>query len=331
MSERISIGTIGSGGIARAHISAMKGNDKLKLAAVMDVDYGRADAVAKENNAKAYGDLDDMLADSDVDAVIVCSPHNIHGEQVVASAKAGKHVLVEKPMALTLKECDDMIKACESAGKILMVGQVMRHYPVNRAIKKMIAEGKIGDVGHLIRRRYGYFDTLQPGTVYGRWYLDLKIGGICVLYCFGPHEYDILHWYLDSPIVEVYAQGTESTELYKGQKDSYTSIMKHKNGAVSVLSQTVVSHVGAHDQFIMGSKGSMFLSGDKLLMNGEEVAIEGSSGQGMQIQINDFAECCLTGRQPDASGRSVRHTMAVIEATKQSAEWNKPVLVSEFD
>ena len=331
MADKISVGTIGAGGIARAHIAAMKGIDNIRLSAVMDVDFSRAEEVARENKAKAYGNLDDLLADSDVDAVIVCSPHNVHGEQVVASAKAGKHVLVEKPMALTLKECDDMIQACESAGKILMVGQVMRHFPVNKAIKKMIAEGEIGDVGHMIRRRYSYFNTLLPGAVYGRWYLDLKIGGICVLYCFGPHEYDILHWYLDSPIVEVYSQGTESTELYKGQKDSYTSVMKHKNGAVSVLTQTVVSHVGAHDQFIIGSKGSMFQSGDKLLLNGKEVAVEGSSSQGMQLQLKEFAECCLTGRQPDANGRSVRHTMAVIESAKQSAERNKPVLVSEFE
>jgi predicted dehydrogenase len=331
MDDILRIGTIGSGGIAKAHIQAMRGNKNVKLTAVMDTIYERAEAVANEFGGKAYANLDDLLGDPDVDAVIVCSPHIYHGEQVVASAKAGKHVLVEKPMALTLKECDDMINACEEANRILMVGQVMRCYPINRLIKKMIADGEIGNIGHLIRRRYSYFDTTQPGTVYGRWYLDLEIGGICVLYCFGPHEYDILHWYMDSPVIEVYAQGTESTELYKGQKDSYTSIMKHANGAVSVLSQTVVSHVGAHDQFIIGSKGSMFQSGDKLLMNGQEVAVNGSSGQGMQIQINDFAESCLTGKVPDASGRSVRHSMAIIEATKQSAERNKPVLVAEFD
>lgn len=331
MRDILRVGIIGAGGIARAHLQAMKGNEIIKFIGITDVDYSRAESVAKDYEGKPYKNLDDLLVDSEIDAVIVCSPHIFHGDQVVASAKAGKHVFVEKPMALTLKECDDMINACESEDRILMVGQVMRYYPVNRLIKKMIAEGEIGNVGHLIRRRYSYFDTTQPGTVYGRWYLDLKIGGICVLYCFGPHEYDILHWYMDSPVVEVYAQGTESTELYKGQKDSYTSIMKHKNGATSVLSQTVVSHVSAHDQFIMGSKGSMFLAGDKLLMNGNEVAVEGSSGQGMQIQINEFAECCLTGRMPDANGRSVRHSMAIIEATKQSAERNKPVLVAEFD
>jgi len=331
MNDVLSVGIIGSGGIARSHIQAIKENDNIRLAAVMDVDPNRAESLAKDNNVRAYARVDALLNDPEVEAVHVCTPHVFHGEHAIASAKARKHVLVEKPMALTLKECDEMIQACEVEGKILMVGQVMRYGPMNRTIKKMITEGAIGDVGHLMRRRYSYFDTTQPGSPYGRWYLDLKIGGICVLYGFGSHEYDILHWYMDSPVVEVYSQGSASTELYKGQKDSYTSIMKHKNGAVSVLSQTVVSHVGASDQYIIGSKGSMFLSGDKLFMNGNEVSIEGSSGEGMRRQINEFADCCIKGHQPDANGRSVRHTMAVIESAKQSAERNEPVLVSEFD
>jgi len=75
----------------------------------------------------------------------------------------------------------------------------------------------------------------------------------------------------------------------------------------------------------------MFLSGDKLLLNGNEVSIEGSSNEGMRRQIHEFANRCLKGRQPDANGRSVRHTMAVIESAKQSAERNEPVLVSEFE
>ena len=131
-------------------------------------------------------------------------------------------------------------------------------------------------------------------------------------------------------MVEVFSRGTESTELYHGQKDSYTTLMTHANGAVSLLSQTVVSHTGAHDQYIIGSKGSMLMSGSKLLLNGKEVSVEGTSGEGMLNQIREFAECCMEGREPDASGRSVRHTMAVIEAAKESAERNKVVQISEF-
>lgn len=331
MGNVLSVGIIGAGGIAHSHMRAIEQNDNIRLAAIMDIDTDRLEAAQKRFGGRTYTKLEDILKDPEVEAVHVCTPHNVHGEHVVAAAKAGKHVLVEKPMALTLQECDQMIEAAEEAGKILMVGQVMRYYPVNRKIKQLISEGVIGKVGHLIRRRYSYFDTSKPGSGNAGWYMDLEIGGICVLYCFGPHEYDILHWYMDSPVKQVYAQGTESTEIYKGQKDSYTALMTHENGAVSVLSQSVVCHFGAHDQYIIGSNGSLFLSADKLMVNGQEVQVDGSSAEGMKFQIHEFAKCCLEGCQPDANGRSVRHSMAVIEAAKQSAERNEPVLVAEFE
>ena len=331
MSDVLSVGVIGAGGIARSHMNAIEANDNIRLVAVMDVDTDRAGAVAKEFGASAYTDLEPLLADAQVEAVHVCTPHYLHADQVVAAAEAGKHVLVEKPMALTLADCDRMIDACDRAGKILMVGQVMRYYPVNRLIRNMLANGEIGQVGHLIRRRYSFFNPTPAGSDSRHWYLDLEMGGNCVLYCFGPHEYDILHWYLNSPVTQVYAQGSESTDLYRGQKDSYTTMMTHENGAVSVLSQTVVCHTGAHDQYIVGSTGSMMLAGDKLTVNGQEVSAEGSSREGMPNQIREFADCCLENREPDASGHSVRHSMAVIEAAKLSAERNTPVQMSELE
>ena len=330
MGEVLSVGVIGTGGIAQSHMRAIEANDNIRLVAAMDVVAERAEAAVDKYGGKAYMSLEDLLGDPDVEAVHVCTPHSLHIDHVVAAAEAGKHVLVEKPMALSVSECDRMIDACEKAGKTLMVGQVMRYYPINRKIKETIAGGVIGEVGHLMRRRYSYFDTTKPESTYPKWYLDLEVGGICVLYCFGPHEYDILPWYLDSPVIEVFSRGTESTELYSGQKDSYTTLMTHANGAVSLLSQTVVCHTGASDQYIIGSKGSMLMAGGKLLLNGKEVSIEGTSGEGMLNQIREFAECCLEGREPDASGRSVRHTMAVIEAAKHSAERNEVVQVSEF-
>lgn len=328
MSEILSVGVIGTGGIAQSHMHAIEANDNIKLVAAMDVVEERAKAAVEKYGGKAYTNLDDFLGDPDVEGVHVCTPHKFHIDHVVAAADAGKHVMVEKPMALSVSECDQMIDASEKAGKILMVGQVMRYYPVNRKIKDMIVEGMIGKPGHLMRRRYSYFDPTK-GT--NAWYLNLEVGGICVLYCFGPHEYDILPWYMDSPIIEVFARGTESTELYSGQKDSYTAMLTHENGAVSVLSQSVVCHSSAHDQYIVGSKGSMMMSGGKLLLNGKEVTIEGTSAEGMPNQVREFAQCCLEGSKPDASGRSVRHTMAVIEATKLSAERNEIVKLSEFD
>ena len=330
MSDVLAVGVIGAGVIGQSHIQAIEESKNVRLVAVMDIDAGRAERAGGEHGAKAYMSVDALLEDRAVQAVHVCSPHNQHADQVTAAAQSGKHVLVEKPMALTLPDCDRMIAACRRAGTVLMVGQVLRHFPVNLKIRELITDGTIGNVGHLMRRRHSYFDTTRPQSSYGSWYLDLDVGGICVLYCFGPHEYDILHWYVSSPVVRVYSQGTESTELYRGQKDSYTSLMTHANGAVSVLSQSVVCRVGGYDQTIVGSHGSIATTNGKLILNEEEILVEGTENA-MRNQIEEFAACCMEDREPDASGRSVRHTMTVIEASKQSAERNEPVEVSEFE
>ncbi len=327
MSDTLSVGIIGAGGIGHDHLRAISQLQNIRVAAVMDTIEEKARSAAETFGGKPCTRFDDVLADTEVQAIHVCTPHNQHGDQAVRAAEAGKHVLVEKPMALTVAECDRMIAASERAGRVLMVGQVMRYYPLSLKTKSLIAQGAIGKVGHLMRRRLCYFDPSAPGSSYGRWYMDLDVGGNCVLYCFGPHEYDLLHWYMDSPVVRVYAQGNESTRLYVGQKDSYTAIMNHENGAVSVLSQSVVCHGSAHDQVIVGSEGSITLTHSKLLLNGEEVVLEDMTGSGMRNQISEFAACCLERRTPDASGRSVRHTMAVIEAVQESALRSEPVIV----
>ena len=336
MSDVLSVAVIGAGVNAQTHMRTVEENDSSRLVAVMDVDADRAKAAAEKYGVRAYTDLKAVLGDPEVEGVHICTPNILHADQAVAAAEAGKHVLVEKPMALTLEDCDRMIAASEAAGKVLMVGQSMRHSAVNRKVKQMIAEGAIGRVGHLMRRRYGYFDPTRPAAGSGKpsraWYLDLKVAGNCVLYGFGSHEYDIIHWYLDSPVVRVYAQGTESTGLYRGQKDSYSAVMTHENGAVSVLTQSVVCHAGGHDQYIIGSEGSMLVTGRKLVLNGDEVPLELDPDPfaPKHSQTGEFIRCCLEGIEPDASGRSVRHTMALIEAAKQSVERNEPVLISEF-
>ena len=121
MGNVLSVGVIGAGGIAQSHMKGIAANDNIRLAAVMDIDAERAEAAAKTFGARACTRLEDLLADSEVEGVHVCTVHNVHIDQVAAAAEAGKHVLVEKPMALSVAECDRMIAACEAAGVVLMV------------------------------------------------------------------------------------------------------------------------------------------------------------------------------------------------------------------
>ena len=139
-----------------------------------------------------------------------------------------------------------MIAACEAAGTVLMVGQSLRHDPAHRHVKDLVAKGAIGEVGHVMPRWYDDFDPTRPGNPYGSWYLDKEPGGICLLHTFGAHVFDIMPWFIDSPVVRVYAQGSRSTALYEGQSDSNSAMLTHRNGAISALSQSIVSRTDAY-------------------------------------------------------------------------------------
>ena len=328
MAEALGVGIIGTGDIAQSHLKALADIDEARVAVTMDIDEARARAAAEQFGGRATTDLAEVLRADEVQAVHVCTPHHLHADQVVAALEAGKHVLVEKPMALALADCDRMIAAAESAGRVLMVGQVLRHFPANRKVRELIAGGAIGAVGHLIRRRHSYFDVSGETR---NWYMDKEAGGNAVLMAFGTHEYDILPWYLQSPVVKVYSQGAQTSPLYEGQSDFFGSVLNHANGAVSVVTQSVVCRGGAGDQVIVGSKGTLQVNNREVKLNGEEVAVEGDTGLGMPNQVREFVTCCLQGGTPDANGRSVRHSMAILTAVALSAERGEPVEIGELD
>ena len=328
MSDTLGVGIIGTGGIAQSHLKALADLAEARVAVAMDVDGERAAAAAGKFGGRACTSLEEVLGDEEVQAVHVCTPHHLHADQVVAAFEAGKHVLVEKPMALTLADCDRMIAAAEGAGKVLMVGQVLRHLPANRKVRQLIADGAIGTVGHLMRRRYSYFDVSAETR---NWYMDKELGGSAVLMAFGTHEYDILPWYLQSPVVKVYAQGARTSPLYEGQDDFFGSVLNHANSAVSVVTQSVVCRAGAGDQIIVGSEGTLQVNNREVKLNGEDVEVVGDTGDGMPNQVREFVTCCLEGGEPDANGRSVRHTMAILTAVALSAERGEAVDLKELD
>ena len=328
MTDTLGIGIIGTGDIAQSHLRALAGVDAARVVVTMDVDETRARAGAEEYGGRATTSLEELLGEEEVQAVHVCTPHHLHADQVVAAFEAGKHVLVEKPMALTLGDCDRMIAAADSAGKVLMVGQVLRHFPANRKVRELIEAGAIGAVGHLIRRRYSYFDVTGQAR---SWYMDREAGGNAVLMAFGTHEYDILPWYLQSPVVKVYSQAAQTSPLYEGQSDFFGSVLNHANGAVSVVTQSVVCRGGAGDQVIVGSEGTLQVNNKEVALNGEDVEVEGDTSLGMPNQVREFVTCCLEGGTPDANGRSVRHSMAILTAVALSAERGEPVDLDELD
>mgnify|MGYP003304810491 CR=1 FL=1 len=141
------LGMIGTGNISRDALTPAIAEVKdAMLWSVLSREKGRAEEFARQNNAQApepgFADLDAFLADPDLDAVVIATPDKLHAEQTIAAAAAGKHVLVEKPMAMSVQECEDMIAVADKTGMTLMIAQDLRYSPEAVCVKRLIDDGK---------------------------------------------------------------------------------------------------------------------------------------------------------------------------------------------
>ena len=163
----VRVGVIGCGKIAQVrHLPEYEANSNAQITAVFDMNYDRACEIAKAYGAVAYKTLEELLA-SDVDAVSVCTANANHAASTIAALKAGKHVLCEKPMAITIDECEQMVAEARAAGKKLMIDQNQRFARAHVRAKELLDAGKIGDV-LTFRTTFGHGGpetwSVDPGT-----------------------------------------------------------------------------------------------------------------------------------------------------------------------
>ena len=309
METELRIAIIGCGGIARGHLDAMKNLSAIPVATI-DIDENRARQYAEEYSAdRYYTKLEDALSDG-VDAVIICLPHYLHVEAAVIAAESGKHVLTEKPMAISLKEVDDMIEAAQKNKVYLMVGQVLRFREVNKKARQLIKEGKIGEPKNMIRRRFGRSQEFRS-----EWARDPAKAGGWVLYGYGSHEVDMMLWLFDTHASKVYAQARKNNP-YWNDYDEVSIQMELANGMIATLNHSLNSVSGAWDTFIMGTEASMYITNDQIVLDGEKIAVP--MGPAMELQLKEFIDAIRENREPEASGANVRKTMQALEAAKLS-------------
>jgi predicted dehydrogenase len=309
MESQLRVAVIGCGGIARAHLDAMRALPARPVVTV-DVDENRARQYAEEYGAQRYVTrIEDALAD-DVDAAIVCLPHHLHRETVVAAAEHGKHVLTEKPMALSLREADAMIEAAGRNRVCLMVGQVLRFRGANIKARQLIREGRIGEPRNVIRRRLS-----RSREFHSAWARDPAKAGGWVLYGYGSHEVDMMLWLFDTHATRVYAQGRMNNP-YWNDYDEISLHMELANGMIATLNHSLNSASGAWDTTITGTAGSMYVANERIVLDGKEMEVP--MGPAMERQLREFVDAIAGGREPEASGANVRRTMQALEAAKRS-------------
>jgi len=306
-------GVLGAGSVARRRvIPTMQMLDGHAVSALMVRDIERAQAIAAQMNVpNSYQDIDGLISDENVNAVYISSPVNLHHEHVLAVAAAGKHVLCEKPMAMTVAECEEMIAACDRAGVHLQVCFVLRGWEIYNRIRKMIADGDFGQVVE-IRAHLAKWSPDQSG-----WRLDASQSGGGVLMDMGAHYFDLFRFLVGDFAQVGYMGGTDAFEW--AVEDTAFVTTKFKNGAHGVMGLSFAIPHNGNVLEIYGTRGSLFLGSELRMVTekGEETESVTFPDYYSSLLTN-FGDCVKGKAEPFVSGMDGLRNIEVIEAAYQS-------------
>lgn len=259
----IGFGIVGCGMIAKFHARAIAEITGAKLVACFNRTAPKAEAFAAEFGGQAYTDLDAMLARDDLQIVTICSPSGAHMEPTISAARAGKHVIVEKPLDVTLERCDAMIRACDEAGVKLATIFPSRFHKSSQLLKEAVDAGRfgkltLGDAYVKWFRTQQYYDS---GAWRGTWQFD---GGGALMNQ-AIHSVDLLLW-LMGDVVEVAAYTSLVAHERIEVEDVATATLRFANGALGVIEATTAAYPGSLKKIeIAGSHGMAVLEEEDII------------------------------------------------------------------
>ena len=334
----IKVGIIGCGKIAQVrHIPEYMANPNAELRGFYDLNTQRAQELAQQYGGKAYDSYEALLADPEIDAVSVCAANHVHAEISIAALKAGKHVLCEKPMAISLEECEAMVQAAKASGRYLMIGQNQRLAKAHAKAKELIAQGAIGKV-LTFRTIFGHGGpetwSIDPGK--NVWFFDRSKAAMGALADLGIHKTDMIQYVLGTKIVKTQAVLTtldkrDATGALIGVDDNAICIFQMENGAIGTMSASW-TYYSAEDNttVIYGTEGELRLY-DHPTYSVRQINKDGTriDYQIDQIQTNDnqtasgiidlFVDCLVEKKEPEISGANVLHAMKAVFASIESS------------
>jgi UDP-N-acetyl-2-amino-2-deoxyglucuronate dehydrogenase len=335
--KKLNIGIIGCGRIAYKHAEAIKKNEKANLLCVCDIIEERAREYKDKYGTEAYySDYHEMLEHPGLDVVNICTPSGMHAEMGITAAKAGKHVIVEKPMALSLKDADDLIDVCEKNGVKLAVCLQNRFNPPVQKLRRALEKGRFGKLTHgsaVVRwfRPQDYYDQAD-------WRGTRAMDGGCLMNQ-SIHNIDLLQWMM-GPVESVF--GYTATNLRKIEcEDLGIAVLKFKNGALGVIeaSTTIYPENLEETLAIFGEKGTVVLGGiavnkietwkfaDSTEENGDldghQQEVPNVYGFGHDALIEDFIQAVNNNRKPYIDGREGRKALEVVLSVYQSVNYER--------
>jgi UDP-N-acetyl-2-amino-2-deoxyglucuronate dehydrogenase len=359
--EKLRFGILGCGVIGPHHAKAIAGLQSSELVAVADVVPELAEELAEEYRCAHYSSLEEMLSGVDLDAVCVCTPSGKHADGAVTALEAAKHVIIEKPIEVTLEAADRLIEVQRATGRRVAVVSQHRFDAATQAVHEALARGEFGRLtsgSADVRwwRSQAYYDS---GGWRGTWESDG--GGVLINQAI--HSIDLLQW-LMGQVVEV----TSHTGLLAHERieveDTAVAILKFKNGALGSIVATTAAYPGLTTRIaVHGDRGSAIIDDDELTyfhaagegQEGEAYGAGGGENQAEEVmepygeagsgpgagadpgslsmshrdQIQDFVEAVRDGREPLVNLQEGRKPLAIIQGIYESARTGGPVRIEE--
>jgi predicted dehydrogenase len=337
--QKLRLAVVGLGRVATSHFEAIgEIGDLVELAAVMSRDEAKGrQAAARHGASKVYTEYEAMLEDREIDAVILCLPHFLHASATIAAARAGKHVLCEKPMALNADEARQMIRAAEEHGVFLMIGQSRRFYDAVLESKRIAQSGRLGRLIAINEWNYSLRLEDHPST----WRPDLQKSGGRIMPFWGVHLLDYILWMFDARPTTVAARMASVNPNWDGEDEAIVLLGFDGGGMASIhLSwnarirpthsrQEVTGRIwnskknAVYERYVIGEKGALYMNDETdLCLDGEPVVSGPQRPSNFALQLREFASAIAEGREPLASGREVMKVQETVDAAFRAAREN---------
>lgn len=341
------IGIIGCGKIAQVrHIPEYAEHPQAKLAGFYDLNQARAQALAEKYACKAYSSVEALLADPQIDAVSVCTANHSHAQITIDALKAGKHVLCEKPMAVTLEACEDMVQAARESGKYLMIGHNQRLAKAHAKAKQLLESGEIGKLISF-RTTFGHGGpetwSIDPGQ--NVWFFDKSKAAMGAMADLGIHKTDLIQFLCDSHVIRVTARVVTLDKKYAdgsliGVDDNAFCIYEMANGVIGTMTASW-TYYGVEDNstILYGTDGIMRIYDDAdhsivvVKKNGERYlydveAIQTNDNQTKSGVIDLWMDCLVNKKAPEISGQSALYAMRAVFGAIEASRTGKRVEVN---
>lgn len=322
--NKLRLGVIGATGFAdRTAIPEFVQSKKIEIVSVHGRDQDKVGQVASRHGIPKWTtNVYELVSDPDIDAVYIASPVFLHRSDVLAAAANQKHVLCEKPLALNVAECHDMIAACRKAGVVFMPAFMMRYNPAHVEIKKQIEAGAVGQVITL-RAQFGFWYPENPTA----WRQVKRLGGSGALADVGSHCIDLLR-FLAGDIVEVSCQAQTARFSYDVD-DVAVLLMRHQTGAISIVDVYFSTRKVENRLEVNGTDATILSEGSiagrshsryRILRPEGKEAIEVPFVSPYVGEIDDFAKAIATKSEPRVTAIDGLRCQEVMEAALQSSE-----------